>query len=109
MCLAPRSDGAVYGDESDDGTSYIPSRLRDGSLHPLTESSIHPHSTSQGEIDGLVVRAMHSGDGLYGIDGDTLRQCAPTVVLTQGLCAVCGRRQTKSGLRWTMLGAAMRR
>jgi iron complex transport system substrate-binding protein len=64
---------------------------------PVVTSSIlpaaHPHEDepllSAREIDERVREARESGESLYRIDNDLLRDLKPDLVLTQGLCGVC--------------------
>ena len=41
------------------------------------------------EIDRWVSERLGSNQGLYAIDEERLREAAPDVILTQGLCDVC--------------------
>ena len=41
------------------------------------------------EIDRWVGERLESNQGLYMIDEERLREAAPDVILTQGLCDVC--------------------
>jgi iron complex transport system substrate-binding protein len=44
---------------------------------------------SQGEIDALVSSKVQTGESLYVVDEELLRELAPDVILTQDLCHVC--------------------
>jgi iron complex transport system substrate-binding protein len=44
---------------------------------------------SQSEIDEAVATKLRSGDSLYVVDEQLLRELAPDVILTQDLCQVC--------------------
>src|SRR4029077_13186639 len=44
---------------------------------------------SQGEIDSLVSSKVQTGESLYVVDEELLRELAPDVILTQDLCHVC--------------------
>src|SRR5438477_9500853 len=43
----------------------------------------------QDEIDAAVAARMKSGESLYLVDEELLRDLAPDVILTQDLCQVC--------------------
>ena len=55
----------------------------------VVRSAIDPHRMSSAEIDRKVSELLHAGKGLYTIDEEALRETAPEVILTQGLCDVC--------------------
>jgi iron complex transport system substrate-binding protein len=55
----------------------------------LVRSAIDPHRMSNAEIDRKVSELLQAGKGLYSIDEEALRETAPDVILTQGLCDVC--------------------
>lgn len=64
--------------------------LASGSPPPrVTSTTINPHAMSQGAIDDAVKRSVASGISLYAVDQASLLAAAPTLVLTQALCAVC--------------------
>src|SRR5262245_62358936 len=44
---------------------------------------------SQSEIDRAVAERIRSGESLYQIDEQLLRELAPDLILTQDLCQVC--------------------
>jgi iron complex transport system substrate-binding protein len=44
---------------------------------------------TQGEIDRAVAERIHSGQSLYQIDENLLRELDPDLILTQNLCQVC--------------------
>jgi ABC-type Fe3+-hydroxamate transport system substrate-binding protein len=44
---------------------------------------------SAGEVDRAVSESLASGQSLYHLDGDRLRELRPDVILTQDLCPVC--------------------
>ena len=46
-------------------------------------------SLSSLEIDHAVMERLRSGEGVYAIDQDLLRQAEPDLILTQELCDVC--------------------
>lgn len=50
---------------------------------------------SQGEIDGAVASQLASGDSLYQVDENLLRDLAPDIVFTQDLCQVCAPSGTE--------------
>jgi iron complex transport system substrate-binding protein len=55
----------------------------------IVRSAIDPHRMSSAEIDRKVSELLHAGNGLYTIDEQALREAAPEIILTQGLCDVC--------------------
>ena len=57
---------------------------------PIVSRSIRSknHLSSQ-EIDAVIQQARASGNPLYIIDGDLLRELRPDLILTQELCEVC--------------------
>ena len=57
---------------------------------PIVSRSIRSksHLSSQ-EIDTIIQQARASGNPLYIIDGDLLRELQPDLILTQELCEVC--------------------
>ena len=57
---------------------------------PIVSRSIRSksHLSSQ-EIDTIIQQARASGNPLYIIDGDLLRELRPDLILTQELCEVC--------------------
>lgn len=52
-------------------------------------SFIDPEKLSSREIDEVVSRNAAEGKSTYLIDRDALREAAPDLILTQGLCEVC--------------------
>ena len=52
-------------------------------------SLIDSHRMTSLEIDRWVSERLESNKGLYMIDEERLREAAPDVILTQGLCDVC--------------------
>ncbi len=42
------------------------------------------------EIDDLVSARLREGKSLYHVDEERLREAAPTLLVTQNLCQVCG-------------------
>ena len=55
----------------------------------LIRSAIDQSSLSSLEIDQAVMERLRSGEGVYTIDQDLLRQAEPDLILTQELCDVC--------------------
>ena len=47
------------------------------------------HSLGSREIDAIIQQARSSGNPLYWIDGDLLRELRPDLIITQELCEVC--------------------
>lgn len=60
-----------------------------GSILPAPHPCEDEPLLSAREIDERVREARESGESLYHIDNDLLRDLAPDLVLTQGLCDVC--------------------
>jgi iron complex transport system substrate-binding protein len=57
---------------------------------PVVVRNVLPIETmSQGEIDRAVAERIRSGESLYQIDEQLLRELAPDLILTQNLCQVC--------------------
>ena len=57
---------------------------------PVVSRSIRSKShLSSAEIDAIIQQARATGNPLYVIDGDLLRQLRPDLILTQELCEVC--------------------
>lgn len=57
---------------------------------PVVSRSIRSKShLSSAEIDAIIQQARASGNPLYIIDADLLRQLRPDLILTQELCEVC--------------------
>ena len=57
---------------------------------PVVVRNVLPIETmSQGEIDRAVAERIGSGESLYQIDEQLLRDLAPDLILTQNLCQVC--------------------
>ncbi|MBL8746119.1 MAG: ABC transporter substrate-binding protein [Phycisphaerae bacterium] len=60
------------------------------SVPALTSQLIDPAvQATPAEIDRTVSNALGSGQSLYRLDSDRLRQLRPDVILTQDLCRVC--------------------
>lgn len=47
------------------------------------------HAATSAEIDAQVRASLDSGESLYTLDADLLRELKPDVILTQDLCEVC--------------------
>ena len=60
---------------------------------PRITSSILGAELDPARIDAAVVKAVQAGEALYRIDGDMLRDLAPDLILTQGVCDVCAVSQ----------------
>jgi iron complex transport system substrate-binding protein len=57
---------------------------------PVVVRNVLPIETmSQSEIDHAVAERMRSGQSLYQIDEQLLRELSPDLILTQDLCQVC--------------------
>ena len=57
---------------------------------PVVVRNVLPIETmTQSEIDRAVAERIHSGESLYQIDEQLLRELAPDLILTQDLCQVC--------------------
>src|ERR1044072_5648673 len=57
---------------------------------PVVVRNVLPIETmTQSEIDRAVAERIRSGEGLYQIDEQLLRELAPDLILTQNLCQVC--------------------
>src|SRR5215217_8954149 len=57
---------------------------------PIVVRNVLPLETmSQSEIDRAVAERIRSGESLYQIDEQLLRELAPDLILTQNLCQVC--------------------
>jgi iron complex transport system substrate-binding protein len=55
----------------------------------LIRSAFDQSTLSSLEIDHAVMERLRSGEGVYTIDQDLLRQAEPDLILTQELCDVC--------------------
>ena len=55
----------------------------------LVRSWIDPNQMTSLEIDSRVSERLRSNKALYILDEERLREAAPDVILTQGLCDVC--------------------
>src|SRR5262249_46524693 len=64
-----------------------PSEARQKSV--VVRSVIDSNRMTSLEIDRWVSERLRSNQGLYMIDQERLREAAPDVILTQGLCDVC--------------------
>ena len=53
------------------------------------EEGDEPPPPSAAEIDRIVRAALESGESLYQIDIELLRELKPDLIITQGLCDVC--------------------
>jgi iron complex transport system substrate-binding protein len=55
----------------------------------MVRSVIDSNRLTSGEIDRAVGAALQGGTALYTLDRQALRDAAPDLILTQGLCDVC--------------------
>src|SRR4249920_793196 len=55
----------------------------------VVRSAIPIEHLTQREIDSAVAERLRTGQSLYQIDENLLRQIAPDMILTQDLCQVC--------------------
>jgi iron complex transport system substrate-binding protein len=55
----------------------------------VVHGAIPVHEMSLREIDAAVSQHLRSGESLYHVDLDLLRQLSPSLILTQDLCQVC--------------------
>ncbi|TCC33781.1 cobalamin-binding protein [Kribbella sindirgiensis] len=55
----------------------------------IVSTTALPEGLAPGEIDAAVRRKVATGEDLYHLDADALRELEPDVVITQDLCAVC--------------------
>ncbi len=60
---------------------------------PRITSSIIPRGLTALEIDTAVNQALATGQALYQVDGDLLRELEPDLIVTQGICDVCAVNQ----------------
>jgi iron complex transport system substrate-binding protein len=65
---------------------YPPDALR---RPRLSRSRVDPAGLESGEIDREVRRAMEEHGSVFEVDVDALREIAPDLILTQGVCEVC--------------------
>jgi iron complex transport system substrate-binding protein len=56
---------------------------------PVVSHSALPAAAEPAEIDRLVSASIGSGQPIYRLDSDAIRDLRPDLVLTQDLCAVC--------------------
>lgn len=56
----------------------------------LVECALDLSGMTTAQIDDAVTARIRSGRSLYAVDEATLRQAAPTLLITQNLCQVCG-------------------
>lgn len=60
------------------------------SIPALTSAVLPTTTATSGEIDRQVRARLASAEPLYRIDERGLREAAPDLIITQGLCRVCG-------------------
>jgi iron complex transport system substrate-binding protein len=56
---------------------------------PRVTSTVIPGDAPPAEVDRLVRERLRQGQPLYRLDEDLLRELAPDLLVTQGLCDVC--------------------
>lgn len=56
----------------------------------LVDCALDLRGLSPGQIDAAVAERIRSGRSLYAVDEAKLRAAAPTLLVTQDLCQVCG-------------------
>ena len=72
------------------GVSYACDYPEDAANKLVISRSVHQNShLSSEEIDAIVRQARASGNPLYWIDADLLREAKPDMIITQELCEVC--------------------
>ena len=93
ISLLPAATEIVYalgaGDELV-GRSHecdYPARARE--LPVVSRPALELEGLGQAEVDAAVSAKMRTGESLYIVDEDLLRELAPDVILTQDLCQVC--------------------
>lgn len=58
-------------------------------LPKLTSTSIDSHNMTSAEIDAAIGARLTDEGSIYALDAKLLRELAPDLVVTQGLCDVC--------------------
>jgi iron complex transport system substrate-binding protein len=56
---------------------------------PRITRDVLPSGLSSAEIDAAVKERTLAGESIYELDGDTLRDLGPDLIVTQALCSVC--------------------
>jgi len=56
----------------------------------LVDCVLNLEGKTMQEIDDLVSARLREGKSLYNVDEERLREAAPTLLVTQNLCQVCG-------------------
>jgi iron complex transport system substrate-binding protein len=56
---------------------------------PRVTRDLLPSGLSSAEIDAAVKERTLAGESIYELDGDTLRDLGPDLIVTQALCSVC--------------------
>jgi iron complex transport system substrate-binding protein len=56
---------------------------------PRITRDLLPSGLSSAEIDAAVKERTLAGESIYELDGDTLRDLGPDLIVTQALCSVC--------------------
>ncbi len=92
VSLLPSATEIVYalglGDDLV-GVSHDCDHPADVARKPRLSVAVVDPAWPQDRIDAVIRGKLKSGESVYGIDGDRLRELAPDLVLTQALCAVC--------------------
>jgi iron complex transport system substrate-binding protein len=91
-------------DVCDDEAGFA--RARAAGARVVTRSHI-PAGLSQGAIDTAVKSSLGAGVSLYSLDEQQLRAAAPTVILTQTLCAVCAVAEGEVAAACSRLSASL--
>jgi iron complex transport system substrate-binding protein len=73
----------------------------------IVSTSALPDGLAPAEIDAIVKQRVADGEDLYHLDRGAFAELAPTLVVTQDLCAVCAVdvREVDDALRWLGCGA----
>jgi iron complex transport system substrate-binding protein len=56
---------------------------------PKITRDMLPSGLTSGEIDAAVKQRTLAGESIYELDGETLRELGPDLIVTQALCSVC--------------------
>jgi iron complex transport system substrate-binding protein len=63
----------------------------------VVHSRIPLDGLSPAEIDAAVVQCLRSGQSVYELDQPLIRELAPTLILSQGICEVCAPADRELG------------
>jgi iron complex transport system substrate-binding protein len=80
---------AVGGESALVGLSHLCPQPEGRELPRVLSTPIDSERWSMGEIDARVREASAKRESLYALDEELVRELAPTLVLSQGLCPVC--------------------